>query len=210
MKINYNNFGIFLFLIAVGICAGSFFETGMVASEKSGFFDGLSAFFGDSAKIDSVKSDDEGSKLFARNLFSAFCSFLPALGIGYASAFLPLLLPLIPLYIFMRGASVGFSAAAIFETFGAKGATYILTSLMPPNLILLPVFCFLGVFSCKMGFETAAYIFARRKNSAALRAAKKTWLSDLRSYSVFYLWGSLLIFISCLLQEFLLQVFPLQ
>ncbi len=210
MKINYRIFGIFLFLIAVGICAGSFFETSMAGGEKSGFFAALSDFFGDSAKAGAEGAKLFSEKLFSEALFSAFCSFLPALGIGYASAFLPFLLPLIPLYMFMRGASVGFSAAAIFETFGTKGAAYILTSLMPPNLILLPVFCFLGVFSCKMGFETVAYILARRTNSAALRAAKKTLLSDLRSYSVFYLAGSLLIFISCLLQEFLLQVFPLQ
>lgn len=208
MKINYKIFGIFLFLIAVGICAGSFFETGMVAGEKSGFFEGLSAFFGDSGKI-AEKNNAEGSKLFAENLFSGSFSFLPALGIGFASAFLPFLLPLVPLYIFTCGMSVGFSAAAIFEAFGPEGAAYILTSLLPPHLIRFPVFCFLGMISLQTGFETMAYLFSRRKHAAALRSARKALRADMGKYSAFYLAGSLLIFISCLLQRFLLQAFPL-
>ena len=205
MRINYKIFGIFIFIIAVGICAGSFFEASMAGSEKSGFFDALNTFFGYSAK-----TGNESSELLSENIFSAFRSFLPALGIGYASAFLPFLLPFVPLYIFTRGVSVGFSAAVIFETFGLKGAAYVLTSLMPPHLLQLPVFCFLGIISLQTGCETAAYIFSRKKNSTALRSAKKVLFSDIRKYSLFYLAGSLLIFISCLLQTFLLQIFPLQ
>ncbi len=194
MRINYKIFGIFLFIIAVGICAGSFFETSMAGSEKSGSFDALNTFFGCYEE-----NDVENSSLLSSSLFSAFFSFLPALGIGYASAFLPFLLPLIPLYIFSCGVSVGFSAAAIFETFGLDGAAYVLTSLMPTHLIRLPVFCFLGIISLQTGFETVVYIFSRRKNSTALRSARKALRADIRKYSLFYLAGSLLIFISCLL-----------
>lgn len=205
MRINYKIFGAFLFIIAVGICAGSFFETSMASSEKSGFFDALSSFFGYSAKTDAENSD-----LFAENLFSSLCSFLPVLGIGYISAFLPFLLPLIPLYIFTRGVSVGFSAAAILEAFGLQGIPHILISLMPTHLIQLPAFCFLGIISIRTGFKTLAFIFSARKKSAAMRSTRKALQSEIRKYSLFYLEGSVLIVISCLLQEFLLQSFLLQ
>lgn len=200
MKINYKIFGVFLFIIAVGICTGSFFETSMTDGSKSGFFDALISFF------HAVGAGSTESKnFFFENFLSALGSFLPVLLIGYVSAFLPILLPLIPLYIFTRGMSVGFSAAAILETFGLKGIGYILTTLMPPHFIQLPVFCFLGILSFQTGLATLSYLFSSRRRSAASRSAKKALQSDIRKYSVFYAAGGALIVISCLLQAFLLQ-----
>ena len=205
MRINYKIFGAFLFIIAVGICAGSFFETSMASSEKSGFFDALSSFFGYPAKADA-----ENSNLFSENLFSSLGYFLPVLGLGYISAFLPFLLPLIPLYIFTRGVSVGFSAAAILETFGLRGILHILISLMPAHLVQLPVFCFLGIISIRASFKTLAFIFSAGRKSSAMGRTRKALQSGMRKYSLFYLEGSVLIVISCLMQEFLLQSFLLQ
>ena len=200
MKINYKIFWVFLFIIAVGICTGSFFETGMTDGSKSGFFDALSSFF-HAAGAGSTESEN----FFSENFLSALGTFLPVLLIGYGSAFLPILLPLIPLYIFTRGMSVGFSAAAILETFGLKGIGYILTTLMPPHFIQLPVFCFLGILSLQNGIATLSYLFSSRRRSAASRSSKKALQSDIRKYSVFYAAGGTLIVISCLLQAFLLQ-----
>ena len=120
MKINYKIFWVFLFIIAVGICTGSFFETGMTDGSKSGFFDALISFF----HVAEAGGGD-GENFSSENFLSALGSFLPVLLIGYVSAFLPILLPLIPLYIFTRGVSVGFSAAAILEAFGLKGTTFL-------------------------------------------------------------------------------------
>ena len=200
MKINYKIFGVFLFIIAVGICTGSFFETGMTDGSKSEFFDALISFFHAAGA-----GNTESKNFFFENFLSALGSFLPVLLIGYVSAFLPILLPLIPLYIFTRGMSVGFSAAAILETFGLKGIGYILTTLMPPHFIQLPVFCFLGILSFQTGLVTLSYLFSSRRRSAASRSAKKALQSDIRKYSVFYAAGGALIVISCLLQAFLLQ-----
>ena len=200
MKINYKIFGVFLFIIAVGICTGSFFETGMTDGSKSGFFDALISFF-HAAEAGGTESEN----FFSENFLSALGSFLPVLLIGYVSAFLPILLPLIPRYIFTRGMSVGFSAAAILETFGLKGIGYILTMLMPPHFIQLPVFCFLGILSFQTGLVTLSYLFSSRRRSAASRSAKKALQSDIRKYSVSYAAGGALIVISCLLQAFLLQ-----
>lgn len=200
MKINYKLFLILLFIIGVGICAGSFFEAGMADNSKSGFFDALSNFF-----ADSDVADAEGEASLVKSFFSSFCSFLPALLVGYLSAFLPFLLPLVPLYIFTRGISVGFSAAAILETFGMKGILYILTTLMPPHLIQLPVFCFLGILSMQIGREVFALALSMGRKSAAVRSAKKALSYDIKKYSLFYLGGGVLLVISCLLQVFLLQ-----
>lgn len=200
MKINYKLFLLLLFIIAVGICTGSFFEAGMADNSKSGFFDALSNFF---ATSDSKNADGEVS--LVKNFLSSFGSFLPALLVGYLSAFLPLLLPLVPLYIFTRGISVGFSAAAILETFGLRGILYILTTLMPPHLIQLPVFCFLGILSMQTGREVLAFAFSAGRKSAGVRSAKKSLSYDLKKYSLLYLGGTILLLISCLLQVVLLQ-----
>lgn len=200
MKINYKLFLILLFIIAVGICTGSFFEAGMADNSKSGFFNALSNFF-----ADSNAKDAEVEASIVKSFFSSFCSFLPALLVGYLSAFLPFLLPLVPLYIFTRGISVGFSAAAILETFGMKGVLYILTTLMPPHLIQLPVCCFLGILSMQTGREVLALALSMGRKSAAVRSAKKSLSYDIKKYSLLYLGGSALLVISCLLQVFLLQ-----
>ena len=169
MKINYKIFWVFLFIIAVGICTGSFFETGMTDGSKSGFFDALISFF----HVAEAGGGD-GENFSSENFLSALGSFLPVLLIGYVSAFLPILLPLIPLYIFTRGVSVGFSAAAILEAFGLKGTAYILITLMPPHFIQLHTFlsnrpcdAFLSVFK-----PSKIRCFTQRQKSFAVRYTK--------------------------------------
>ena len=80
MKINYKIFWVFLFIIAVGICTGSFFETGMTDGSKSGFFDALISFF----HVAEAGGGD-GENFSSENFLSALGSFLPVLLIGYVS-----------------------------------------------------------------------------------------------------------------------------
>ncbi len=198
MRINDKIFLIFLFFAGVGICAGSFFAVGLGDEAKSGIVSVLNAFF--RSKTD-VSASESGS------FPQMFLPLLAAVFAAYLSAYLLFPLPLIPVYISLQGVFIGFSAVMTLETFGIKGILYILVLLMPQNLIQLPVFCALGMLSFHVGKEFLS-IYASRisrgHHSSSARSAMKVLRYDVKLYTLAYLFGAVLIAVSCAMQALLL------
>lgn len=120
-------FTVFLFL--TGISAGVFLELTMMPEEKHGVLSDLLQYLSpDRAAV-------FPSPFFAsvsNNLLLLFLSFLAGISVfGFPAALLILL---------YKGIGLGFSAGLILESQRENGAFLILSSLVPQNLFLIPVF----------------------------------------------------------------------
>lgn len=206
MKINYKGFLILLFLAGVGICAGSFFEVGLNESTKSALSSVLATLFQAGTDTLPKLSDDPGC------CTAAIKSVLLTCIIGFFSGALVFLLPLLPAYVLLKGISIGFSSAMLLEAFGAKGILYIAATLMPQNLIQLPVYCLLGTISFQFAGSLLRFAFpycasllrGRGRSSSVLRTAAQSLFLNFRLYIAVYLCALLLLCISCAIQAYLL------
>ena len=94
----------------------------------------------------------------------------------------------------LRGLSFGFSAAMTLEVTGIRGILYIITTLLPQNLIQLPVYCALTALSLQAGAVRIKRAAGRKRNAMQL---------DAKRYSLIFLTGLGIITLSCLLEAFL-------
>lgn len=167
------------FIFAIGVSCGAFFEVSMEGAGKEQLTELLSLMI---TQGDSVN--------FFQSLIKSILSCLPALLIPFLVIYLKPLTVLCPFIPFAKGVSLGFSATMLVEIFGLKSWFYIATTLLPQNLIHVPVICHLVAVS---------FVYGTAKNKKALHR-------DARPYYINYLIGSILIVISCLLEAVLRQL----
>ena len=168
-----------IFLLAAGISCGAFFEVFMEGSGKEQLSNLLSSMF------------TEGhSANFWQGLIKSLANCIFVLAIPFSVIYFKPFILLCPFIPFIKGLSLGFSATMIVETFGYKGIFHILTTLLPQNLIQLPVLCYLTALSV---------VSVKRQNKKALQ-------QDARPYYLSYCIGCCLLFISCLLEACLMKL----
>ncbi len=196
MKTNQRIIIILLFLAAVGICAGAFFEVYMSGEGKQQLTDILGGI---------LNSTDEGNSASLGECFiNSLKSNILFLIAAYISPVIFITLPILPLFIMLKGISIGFSSAMTLEVIGIKGIAYLFIAVMPQNLIQIPVLCFLASMSLQAGaINGKAAIFP---GNTGARRKRKALHFDARRYSYIYIIGAALIIISCLLEAFLLQI----
>lgn len=188
MKLNYRLLTVLLFALAVSICAGSFFEVFMTGEGKQQIENILGSLL-------NAESDDVmGLSSFGSCFLRIFVKNALMLLLAYLSPALLITMPILPSFMLLRGLSLGFSAAMTLEVAGVKGILYIVTILLPQNLIQLPVYCILSVLSIQ------ACVTRIRQISEKKRSTRHT---DARRYSFIFLAGFVLITLSCLLEALL-------
>lgn len=219
MRINGKIFFILLFLCGVGICAGSFFEVGLSSEIRETLSAALNSIFRSMSLSETDESTGgETAETFLSSFLPLVRSLVLPVILSFFSACLLFLLPLLPIYILLKGISVGFSAAVMLESFGLKGIWYILCTLMPQNLIQIPVCCLLCTLSLQLGrLFTAAFLptllphfirdsFPQLQSISQNRNLMKILRSSTHAYLAFYLLGGLFLAISCAIQAFLLPL----
>lgn len=167
------------FIFAIGVSCGAFFEVSMEGAGKEQLTELLSLMI--------TQGDSVG---FFQSLLKSILSSLPVILLPFSVFYLKPLAILCPLIPFAKGVSLGFSATMLVEIFGLGSWFYIITTLLPQNLIQVPVICHLVAVSM---------VYGRTKNKNALHR-------DARPYFINYLIGSILIIISCLLEAVLRQL----
>ena len=190
MKISYKLAVILLFALAVSICAGSFFEVSMTGAGKQQLENMLSGLL----NSETGGGDTGAAASFAGCFFRIFVKNFIVIILGFISPVVFVTLPVLPAYILLRGVSFGFSAAMTLEVAGIKGILYILTTLMPQNLIQFPVYCFLAVLTLQEGSVRIKQVFGNKR---------KALHHDARRYSLIFLTGLGIITLSCLLEALL-------
>lgn len=139
-----------IFFFMIGISIGVFTELMLSPGEKNTAISFFNRYF----LVDNMSQNDY-TDIFMRSagsnlglLLVIILSCLTAIGFPIAIAALT-----------YKGAALGFSAALLIESLSLKGIFYIITSMIPQNLILIPAFIAATVISLNLAF----YLLSRRR-----------------------------------------------
>lgn len=190
MKINEKLVLALLFICAVCISAGAFFEVHMTGAGKENLQTILTGFF----------TSESAAADFKSCFFNSLKYRLPAVFASFFAPFIFITMPVLPIYIAIQSIALGFAAAMTLEAAGLLGMIYVGLYLMPQNLVLLPALAVLAAAAVQAGCSCFSFRFLRRKQK------RKALQFNAGHYLKIYLIGSCAVIISCLLEAFLLQL----
>lgn len=188
MEINKKLTLILLFSVAVGICAGAFFEVFIEGRGKEQLMEILSVSF-------------SGAKdqAFEATFFNCVKSWLLIAIVVFLCPVLPPLCIPCMFLPFFKGITLGFSATMLVETFGIKGTWYIISTMLPHSIIQLPVLCLMIALSVTAASALIRIIADRGHRNIS----KKNLPNLLRQYALLYSAGIIIILLSCLIEALL-------
>jgi len=133
---------IFLFVVVLflmGVIFGAIVVNSMSITQKEDLFYYLSQFFGEISNGKVAASND----LFLQSFFhnSKFIGLMWILGISIIG------LPIILILLFLKGMVVGFTVGFLVSQMGWNGFLLAFVSILPQNLIIIPVFIIMAAFS---------------------------------------------------------------
>ena len=186
-------FFIFLFMLAVGIASGSFFEVFLYGSGKDSLAETLNIF---------LTTPQEMLKVFPHFLRQICLKTITIAVLLLTVPFIPPLMLCFPLIIFVKGFSLGFTVSMTFETLGLAGIRQIALTMFFGKLIQLPLLCLL----CAYAAETATQRKGKYKvHKIRIGNKLKPDKSTFRRYTLVCLCGLFLYLISFLPEAFLLS-----
>ncbi len=138
----YENSSIFVFVVILflmGVIFGAIVVNSMGYSQKQDLYFYLSQFFGDVSNGKLAASNE----LFLQSLFhnSKFIGLMWVLGISIVG------LPVILILLFIKGMVIGFTVGFLVNQMSWKGFLLAFGSILPQNLIIIPVFIIMAVMS---------------------------------------------------------------
>ena len=186
-------FFIFLFLLAVGIASGSFFEVFLYGSGKDSLAETLNIF---------LTTPQEMLKVFPHFLCQICLKTITIAVLLLTVPFIPPLMLCFPLIIFVKGFSLGFTVSMTFETLGLAGIRQIALTMFFGKLIQLPLLCLLCAYAAETAMQWNTNCKVRKiRIGNKLKPDKSTF----RRYTLVCLCGLFLYLISFLPEAFLLS-----
>ena len=186
-------FFIFLFLLAVGIASGSFFEVFLYGSGKDSLAETLNIF---------LTTPQEMLKVFPHFLRQICLKTITIAVLLLTVPFIPPLMLCFPLIIFVKGFSLGFTVSMTFETLGLAGIRQIALTMFFGKLIQLPLLCLLCAYAAETAMQWNTNCKVRKiRIGNKLKPDKSTF----RRYTLVCLCGLVLYLISFLPEAFLLS-----
>lgn len=135
-------FVVILFLM--GVIFGAIVVNSMSFTQKQDLFYYLSQFFGEISNGNMAASND----LFLQSFFhnSKFIGLMWLLGISIIG------MPIILILLFIKGLVIGFTVGFLVSQMSWKGFMLAAVSILPQNLIIIPVFIIMTVMSVSFSF----------------------------------------------------------
>jgi stage II sporulation protein M len=133
---------IFLFIVILflmGVIFGAIVVNSMSITQKEDLFYYLSQFFGQISNGKVAENNDIFLQSFFHN--SKFIGLIWLLGISIIG------LPVILILLFIKGMVVGFTVGFLVSQLGWKGFMLAFVSILPQNLIIIPVFILMAALS---------------------------------------------------------------
>ncbi|MGX6442645.1 stage II sporulation protein M [Neobacillus sp. K501] len=133
---------IFLFIVILflmGVIFGAIVVNSMSITQKQDLFYYLSQFFGQILNEKTAGSSDLFLQSFLHN--SKFIGLIWILGISIIG------LPVILIVLFIKGMVVGFTVGFLVSQMGWKGFLLAIVSILPQNLIIIPIFILMAAIS---------------------------------------------------------------
>ncbi|TDL77061.1 stage II sporulation protein M [Rhodococcus qingshengii] len=132
----------FLFIVILflmGVIFGAIVVNSMSITQKEDLFYYLSQFFSQILNGKVVENNDLFAQSFLHN--SKFIGLIWILGISIIG------LPVILILLFIKGLVVGFTVGFLVSQLGLKGFLLAFVSILPQNLIIIPVFILMAALS---------------------------------------------------------------
>ncbi|NRD80646.1 stage II sporulation protein M [Bacillus sp. BRMEA1] len=133
---------IFLFVVVLflmGVIFGAIVVNSMSLTQKEDLYYYLSQFFGQVSNGKVADNNDLFLQSFLQN--SKFIGLIWVLGISIIG------LPVILILLFVKGMVVGFTVGFLVSQMGWKGFLLAVASIMPQNLIVIPIFIMMAALS---------------------------------------------------------------
>ena len=133
---------IFLFIVVLflmGVIFGAIVVNSMSITQKEDLFYYLSQFFGQVSSGKEADDTDLFLQSFSHN--SKFIGLMWILGISIIG------LPVILILLFIKGMVVGFTVGFLVSQMGWQGFSLAFVSILPQNLIIIPVFIMMAALS---------------------------------------------------------------
>lgn len=130
---------------------------------------------------------DERSVVEPREAFRlSFINHLKYMGLIWILGLTVIGLPLILIFLFLKGVMIGFTVGFLVNQMGWKGALFSTVSVVPQNLLIIPAYLVTGVAAISFSVLLLKHFFTQRR-------AQTVW-APLRSYTVivFFMSGVLL------------------
>lgn len=186
------NIGYYLLVVLIlvsGIVLGSFSVGLLSDAQKQELLNYVELFF---SNVRNVNIDS--SVVFYTSVLN---NLKTALVISLAGLFV-ISFPLIPAVIFFRGYILGFTVGFLASEFGIKGCIFAAFSILPQNIITIPVILSIGV----TGICFAATVIKNRK-----RMDKREYLNMTASYVLLNLGFCLFLILAGFIEGYISPVF---
>lgn len=148
---------IFLFVVILflmGVIFGAIVVNSMSITQKQDLFYYLSQFFGQVSDGQIQQSTDLFLQSFLHN--SKFIGLMWILGISIIG------LPIILILLFLKGMVVGFTVGFLVGQMSWKGFMLAAVSILPQNLIIIPIFIIMAVMSISFSLKMIKKQFMKK------------------------------------------------
>lgn len=177
-----------LFFFLLGISVGTFMELMLSAQDKNDLLQYLNQ------NLFTVKlSSDSFPQIFVNSV----ANNLGLLILIALSGVTVIGFPVALLSVAYKGITLGFSSALLLETLSLKGSALILLTMVPQNIILVPILLLAAICATNFAFNT---ISDRRSG------IKKSLTNNAGSYVLYHILFSLLLLIGCLIESFICPI----
>lgn len=154
---------IYLFVVVLflmGVIFGAVIVNSLSFTQKEDLFYYLSQFFGQAAKGEVNAARD----LFLQSFFhnSKFIGLIWILGISIIG------LPIILIMLFIKGVTVGFTVGFLVNQMGWNGFLLSFVSILPQNLIIIPVFIIMAALSVMFSLRMIRNQFMKKISQPVL------------------------------------------
>ncbi|MCR6110571.1 stage II sporulation protein M [Bacillus sp. A301a_S52] len=119
-------------LLIMGVIFGAIIVNSMGFTQKNDLYAYLTLFFNEASKGEFASSREVFVQSFA--YYSKILGFIWFLGLSVIG------LPIIYILLFVKGVMVGFTVGILVDQMGVNGFLFAFTSVLPQNIVLIPVF----------------------------------------------------------------------
>ena len=154
-----------MFLFLTGIIFGAIIVNSMNFVQKQDLFFHLEQFFGQIATQNIMTHDDIFKQSFFYHL--KYLLFLFVLGISIIG------LPLIWIFLFLKGLVIGFTVGFIVNQLGMNGLLLAAISVAPQNLVIVPIYIVASSLAMIFALTLLEKLFARRVSQSIARPLGK-------------------------------------
>lgn len=144
-------------LFLMGVLFGAFMVNNLSLVQKEDLFTYLTQFFGDMTEGNIASSQELFQQSFFHN--NKFLGIMWILGISIIG------LPILFILLFLKGVVVGFSVGFLVNQMKWNGFLLSFVSVLPQNLLIIPLFIFVTVMATSFSLMLIRTIFIKQRTS---------------------------------------------